>query len=74
MTITSERDFMLVLSRKKNENIVIGEDMRVFIVDIRGDTVRLGVSAPDNVPIHRSEVFEAIKQNGIYDQTPRRKR
>ena len=65
---------MLVLSRKKNENIVIGEDMRVFIVDIRGDTVRLGVSAPDNVPIHRSEVFEAIKQNGIYDQTPRRKR
>ncbi len=55
---------MLVLSRKKNENIVIGENIRVFIVDIRGDTVRLGIAAPDNVPVHRSEVFEAIKDHG----------
>jgi len=54
---------MLVLSRKKNENIVIGDDIRVYIVDIRGDTVRLGISAPGNVPVHRNEVYEAIKDN-----------
>lgn len=54
---------MLVLSRKKNENIVIGDDIRVYIVDIRGDTVRLGIMAPDNVPVHRSEVHEAIRVN-----------
>lgn len=56
-----ERDFMLVLSRKKNENIVIGDNVEVYIVDIRGDTVRLGIVAPENVPVHRSEVYKAIK-------------
>jgi len=60
---------MLVLSRKKNENIVIGDNVRVYIVDIRGDTVRLGISAPDNVPIHRSEVYEAIKDNFYADSS-----
>lgn len=54
---------MLVLSRKKNENIVIGDNIKVYIVDVRGDTVRLGVVAPDNVPIHRDEVYQAIKNN-----------
>lgn len=63
---------MLVLSRKKNENIVIGDDIRVYIVDIRGDTVRLGIMAPDNVPVHRNEVYTAIKEN-VYD-TPQPKR
>lgn len=51
---------MLVLSRKKDEQIIIGKDIVVTIVDIRGDKVRLGISAPSNVPVHRKEVYEAI--------------
>lgn len=54
---------MLVLSRKIDENIVIGNDIRVYIVDIRGDTVKLGIEAPNNIPVHRSEVFQAIADN-----------
>lgn len=53
---------MLVLSRKKNESIVINDDIRIVVVEIRGDKVRLGVEAPAEVPVHRLEVFEAIKQ------------
>jgi len=52
---------MLVLSRKIDENIVIGDDIRVYVLDIRGDTVRLGIEAPSKIPVHRSEVYEAIK-------------
>lgn len=51
---------MLVLSRKKNESIVIGTDIEIVVVEVRGDKVRLGVQAPKDVPIHRREVFEAI--------------
>lgn len=54
---------MLVLSRKKTESIVIGDDITVVIVDIRGDKVRLGIEAPKDVPVHRREVYEAIKRN-----------
>jgi carbon storage regulator len=53
---------MLVLSRKKNESIVINNDIRVVIVEIRGDKVRLGVEAPPEVPVHRQEIYEAIKR------------
>lgn len=53
---------MLVLSRKKNESIVINNDIRVVIVEIRGDKVRLGVEAPPEVPVHRHEIYEAIKR------------
>lgn len=53
---------MLVLSRKKNESIVINDDIRVVIVEIRGDKVRLGVEAPSEIPVHRLEVYEAIKR------------
>jgi len=51
---------MLVLSRKKNESIVINNDITVTVVEIRGDKVRLGIVAPKQVPVHRQEVFDAI--------------
>lgn len=51
---------MLVLSRRKNESIVIAENITVCVVDIRGDKVRLGISAPKDVAVHRQEVHEAI--------------
>ncbi len=53
---------MLVLSRKKNESIVINNDITVVVVEIRGDKVRLGVEAPREVPVHRKEVYDAIKR------------
>ena len=54
---------MLVLSRKKNESIVINNDITVVVDEIRGDKVRLGVEAPKEVPVHRREVYDAIQQN-----------
>jgi carbon storage regulator len=51
---------MLVLSRKKNESIVINDDITIVVVEIRGDKVRLGVEAPKEVPVHRREVYDAI--------------
>ena len=53
---------MLVLSRKKNESIEIGRDVVVTVVETRGDKVRLGIEAPRDVPVHRSEVAEAIRR------------
>ena len=53
---------MLVLSRQRDESIVIGENVVVTIVDIRGDKVRLGIQAPGEIPVHRQEVFEAIQR------------
>lgn len=61
---------MLVLSRKKNEVVTINDDIRIVVVDIRGDKVRLGIEAPKDVSVHREEVYESIKQqrqNGKYD-------
>lgn len=54
---------MLVLSRKKNESIVINDDITIVVVEIRGDKVRLGVEAPREVPVHRREVYDAIKRS-----------
>ena len=54
---------MLVLSRKKNESIVINDDIIIVVVEIRGDKVRLGVEAPKEVPVHRREVFDAIRRS-----------
>ena len=51
---------MLVLSRKKNESIIINEHIVVTVVEIRGDKVRLGIQAPKDIPIHRSEIHAAI--------------
>ncbi len=53
---------MLVLSRHRDESIMIGDDVVVTIVDIRGDKVRLGIKAPNDIPVHRQEVYEAIKR------------
>ena len=51
---------MLVLSRKKNESIIINDDITVTVIEIRGDKVRLGIEAPKDVSVHRREVYEAI--------------
>ncbi|MCL4207674.1 MAG: carbon storage regulator CsrA [Pirellulaceae bacterium] len=53
---------MLVLSRHRDQSIMIGDDVVVTIVDIRGDKVRLGINAPTDIPVHRREVYEAIKR------------
>ncbi len=53
---------MLVLSRQRDESIMIGDNVVVTIVDIRGDKVRLGIEAPTEIPVHRQEVYEAIKR------------
>ena len=53
---------MLVLSRKKNESIIINKDITIVVIEIRGDKVRLGVEAPKEVPVHRREVFDAIQR------------
>ena len=58
---------MLVLSRKKDESIVINNDITIVVVEIRGDKVRLGVEAPKEVPVHRREVFEAIARGETLD-------
>ena len=54
---------MLILSRKRNESIIINDNIVVTVVDIRGDKVRLGFDAPRDVPIHRQEVYDAIRRS-----------
>jgi carbon storage regulator len=56
---------MLVLSRQRDESIIIGDNIVVTIVDIRGDKVRLGINAPTEIPVHRQEVYEAIKRENL---------
>ena len=55
---------MLVLSRQRDESIMIGNNVVITIVDIRGDKVRLGIDAPNEIPVHRQEVYESIKRDG----------
>lgn len=59
---------MLVLSRKKDEKIVIGDSITLMVIEIRGDKVRLGIEAPRDVTVHREEVYEAIKRENAPDQ------
>ena len=56
---------MLVLSRQRDESIIIGDNVVVTIVDIRGDKVRLGIDAPSEIPVHRREVYEAIQRENL---------
>lgn len=56
---------MLVLSRQRDESIMIGDSIVVTIVDIRGDKVRLGINAPAEIPVHRQEVYEAIQRENL---------
>ena len=53
---------MLVLSRQKDESIMIGDEVEITIVDVRGNKVRLGITAPKSVAVHRREVYEAIQR------------
>lgn len=53
---------MLVLSRQRDESIIIGDNIVITVVDIRGDKVRLGIQAPTEISVHRQEVYEAIKR------------
>lgn len=55
---------MLVLSRHKNEKIIIGDNITVMVIEIRGDKVRLGIDAPMDIPVHREEVLNAIRRDG----------
>ncbi len=53
---------MLVLSRQRDESIMIGDDVEITIVDVRGDKVRLGINAPKCIPVHRREIYDAIQR------------
>lgn len=59
---------MLVLSRQRNQSIIIGDNIVITVVDIRGDKVRLGINAPVEVPVHRQEVYEAIQRENQRNQ------
>jgi carbon storage regulator len=64
---------MLVLSRQRDESIMIGDDVEIVIVDVRGDKVRLGITAPKQIPVHRREIYDAIQREKAQkagDETP----
>jgi carbon storage regulator len=54
---------MLVLSRQRDQTIIIGDDIEITVVDIRGEKVRLGISAPPHISVHRKEVYDSIKES-----------
>lgn len=59
---------MLVLSRQRDESIFIGDNIKITVVDIRGDKVRLGIEAQTEIPVHRQEVYEAIQRENARDR------
>ena len=56
---------MLVLSRKKDESIVINDDISIVVLEIKGDKVRLGIEAPKEIPVHRREIYDTIKKHNL---------
>lgn len=64
---------MLVLSRYKDQSIYIGDDIVITVVDVRGDRIRLGIEAPADVPVHREEIYEAIKRDKLSFQSEEKK-
>ncbi len=56
---------MLVLSRQRDESIMIGDNIVITVVDIRGDKVRLGIDAPTEIPVHRQEIYDAIQRENV---------
>ncbi len=60
---------MLVLTRKENESICIGPDIKIMVVEVRGDKVRLGIEAPRDISVHRQEVYDAINGRKNDDET-----
>ncbi len=61
---------MLVLSRQRDESIMIGDDVEIIIVDVRGDKVRLGITAPKSIPVHRREIYDAIQREKAQKKEP----
>ena len=62
---------MLVLTRKPDQSIMVGDDIEITVLEVRGDQIRLGIRAPHNVAVHRKEVFEQIRIAHIHaDLTP----
>ncbi len=62
---------MLVLSRHRDQTIIISDDIEITVVDIRGDKVRLGISAPPHIPVHRKEVYDMMKDKEAEGGSPR---
>ena len=61
---------MLVLSRQRDQSIMIGDNIEITVVDVRGDKVRLGINAPNTVPVHRKEVYQAIQREKLEGHVP----
>ena len=64
---------MLVLSRQRDESIMIGDDVEIIIVDVRGDKVRLGITAPKSIPVHRREIYDAIQREKTDNKEPQKR-
>ena len=62
-SVIHKEDFMLVLSRQSDETIIIGDNIRITIVEVRGDKVRIGIDAPRDVAVHRQEIYDAIRRD-----------
>lgn len=56
---------MLVLTRKVNQSIVIGDEIEVVVLEVRGEQVRIGIKAPRNVSVHRKEIYEQIREENV---------
>jgi carbon storage regulator len=61
----AEETLVLVLSRKINQRIMIGDDIEIVVVDIRGEQVQIGIKAPRNIPVHRLEVYDTIREANV---------